>query len=40
MYHMAPNLLHVGYVVGLSYKNPYLNPYEEFQKFKTHKKIR
>jgi len=39
MYHMAPNLLHVGYVnficisnkvVGLSYKNPYLNPYEEF----------
>jgi len=30
MYHMEPNLVHLGYVVGLDYKNPYLNPYEEF----------
>lgn len=33
---MEPNLVHLGYVVGLDYKNPYLNPYEEFQKLKTH----
>lgn len=37
---MAPNLVHLGMVVGLDYKNPYLNPYEEFQRFKTHKSIR
>ena len=37
---MEPNLIHLGYVVGLDYKNPYLNPYEEFQKLKTHKEIR
>lgn len=36
---MEPNLIHLGYVVGLDYKNPYLNPYEEFQKLKTHKEI-
>jgi len=40
MYHMEPNLVHLGYVVGLDYKNPYLNPYEEFQKFKLHPQIR
>lgn len=40
MYHMQPNLIHLGYVVGLDYENPYLNPYEEFQKFKTHPYIR
>lgn len=40
MYHMKPNLIHAGFVVGLDYKNPYLNPYEEFQKWKTHKDIR
>jgi electron-transferring-flavoprotein dehydrogenase len=40
LYHMAPNLIHIGYVVGLDYKNPYLNPYEEFQQLKTHKEIR
>ena len=40
MYHMKPNLIHVGFVVGLDYKNPYLNPYEEFQRFKTHKDIK
>lgn len=37
---MNPNLIHIGLVVGLDYENPYLNPYEEFQKFKTHKIIR
>ena len=40
MYHMEPNLVHLGYVVGLDYKNPYLNPYEEFQKLKTHPEIK
>ena len=40
MYHMNPDLVHVGLVVGLDYKNTYLNPYEEFQKFKTHKVMR
>jgi electron-transferring-flavoprotein dehydrogenase len=40
LYHMKPNLIHVGMVVGLNYKNPYLNPYEEFQRFKTHPQIR
>lgn len=37
---MKPNLIHIGMVVGLNYKNPYLNPYEEFQTFKTHPQIR
>lgn len=40
LYHMEPNLVHIGLVVGLDYKNPYLNPYEEFQKLKTHDDIR
>ena len=31
LYHMDPNLVLAGYVVGLDYKNPYLSPYEEFQ---------
>lgn len=40
MYHQAPNVVHIGYVVGLDYKNPYLNPYLEFQKLKTHPTIK
>ena len=40
MYHMEPNFIHVGLVVGLNYKNPYLNPYEEFQKLKIHPEIK
>ncbi len=40
IYKLSDNLLSIGFVVGLDYKNPYLNPYEEFQKFKTHKKIK
>lgn len=31
LYHMKPNLVLIGMVVGLSFKNPYLNPYMEFQ---------
>jgi electron-transferring-flavoprotein dehydrogenase len=31
MYHIEPNHCHIGIVVGLDYKNPYVNPYEEFQ---------
>ncbi|MEX2615150.1 MAG: electron transfer flavoprotein-ubiquinone oxidoreductase [Alphaproteobacteria bacterium] len=40
LYHLEDNQVAVGYVVGLDYKNPYLSPYEEFQRFKTHPKIR
>lgn len=36
LYHMENHQLSVGFVIGLDYENPYLNPYEEFQKFKTH----
>ena len=40
LYHQAPDLVLVGLVVGLDYANPYLNPYQEFQRFKTHPDIR
>jgi len=40
LYHMERNLVSVGFVVGLAYANPYLNPYEEFQRYKTHPAIR
>ena len=33
---MAPNLVHVGLVVGLDYANPHLSPYKEFQRLKHH----
>lgn len=36
MYHFSENLVSVGMVLGLDYKNPYISPYEEFQKMKTH----
>ena len=39
-YHMENNLVAIGFVVGLSYTNPYLSPYEEFQRYKTHPAIR
>lgn len=39
VYHFEKNLLAIGFVVGLDYENPYLNPYEEFQRFKTHPMI-
>ena len=40
MYHLENNQVAIGYVVGLAYANPYLSPYEEFQRFKTHPSIR
>ncbi len=40
LYHLDDNLASVGFVVGLGYTNPYLNPYEEFQRYKTHPAIR
>ena len=40
LYHMEDNLVAVGFVVGLGYTNPYLSPFEEFQRYKTHPAIR
>ena len=40
LYHMENNLVAVGFVVGLGYSNPYLSPFEEFQRYKTHPAIR
>ncbi len=40
LYHMENNLVAVGFVVGLAYTNPYLSPFEEFQRYKTHPAIR
>ena len=40
IYHQENRQVAVGYVVGLSYANPYLSPFEEFQRFKTHPAIR
>ena len=40
LYHFGSNLVAVGLVVGLSYKNPYLSPFEEFQRYKLHPAIR
>ncbi|MEC8727684.1 MAG: electron transfer flavoprotein-ubiquinone oxidoreductase [Candidatus Puniceispirillales bacterium] len=40
LYHLNGNQVAVGYVIGLDYKNPHLSPFEEFQRFKTHPKVR
>ncbi len=40
LYHLENNQVAVGFVVGLGYDNPYLSPYEEFQRYKTHPAIR
>jgi electron-transferring-flavoprotein dehydrogenase len=40
LYHLDNNQVAVGFVVGLAYANPYLNPFEEFQRYKTHPAIR
>jgi electron-transferring-flavoprotein dehydrogenase len=40
LYHLENNLVAIGMVVGLDYKNPWLSPYEEFQRYKTHPAIR
>ena len=39
-YHLEDNLAAIGFVVGLGYSNPYLSPFEEFQRYKTHPAIR
>ena len=42
LYHLAgdENLVAVGFVIGLDYKNPYINPFKTFQQFKTHPHVR
>ena len=40
IYHLEDNQVAVGFVVGLDYQNPYLSPFDEFQRFKTHPRIR
>eukprot|EP00928_Gymnodinium_smaydae_P079660 TRINITY_DN63529_c0_g1_i1.p1 TRINITY_DN63529_c0_g1~~TRINITY_DN63529_c0_g1_i1.p1 ORF type:complete len:622 (-),score=154.29 TRINITY_DN63529_c0_g1_i1:102-1967(-) len=40
IYHMGDNLVHIGLIVGLDYPNPYLSPYQEFQQFKQHERVR
>ncbi|SAL80577.1 electron transport protein [Caballeronia arvi] len=40
LYHLDNNQVMVGFVVGLGYSNPYLSPFEEFQRYKTHPAIR
>jgi len=39
LYHWGDNLVSAGFVVGLDYENPYLNPYREFQRWKHHPDI-
>jgi electron-transferring-flavoprotein dehydrogenase len=40
LYHLENNLVSVGFVVGLAYENPYLSPFEEFQRYKLHPMIK
>jgi electron-transferring-flavoprotein dehydrogenase len=40
IYHFESDLVAVGFVVHLNYENPYLSPFEEFQRFKTHPLVR
>jgi electron-transferring-flavoprotein dehydrogenase len=40
LYHYGDNLVSVGFVVHLNYENPWLDPYKEFQQFKTHPLVR
>jgi electron-transferring-flavoprotein dehydrogenase len=40
LYHFGDRLVAVGFVVHLNYQNPYLSPFEEFQRFKTHPLVR
>ncbi len=40
LYHLEDNQVAVGFVVGLDYENPWLSPFDEFQRFKTHPAIR
>ena len=40
LYHLENNQVALGFVVGLNYENPYLSPFEEMQRWKTHPNIR
>ncbi len=40
MYHMEDNQVALGFITGLNYSNPYLSPFEEFQRWKTHPNVR
>jgi electron-transferring-flavoprotein dehydrogenase len=40
LYHMGGNKIAMGFITGLNYQNPYLSPFEEFQRWKTHPNIR
>jgi electron-transferring-flavoprotein dehydrogenase len=40
MYHLDNNMVSIGFVVGLDYTNPYLSPFEEMQRFKTHPAVK
>jgi electron-transferring-flavoprotein dehydrogenase len=40
IYHAADNKIAIGFVVGMDYQNPWLSPFEEFQRFKTHPAVR
>jgi electron-transferring-flavoprotein dehydrogenase len=40
LYHFGENLVAVGFVVHLNYRNPWLSPFEELQRYKTHKLVR
>ncbi|MBK5961066.1 electron transfer flavoprotein-ubiquinone oxidoreductase [Rhodoplanes elegans] len=40
LYHYGENLVAVGFVLHLNYENPYLSPFDEFQRFKTHPLVR
>jgi electron-transferring-flavoprotein dehydrogenase len=40
LYHFDENLVSVGFVLHLNYENPYLSPFQEFQRFKTHPLVR
>ncbi|MCH1531023.1 MAG: electron transfer flavoprotein-ubiquinone oxidoreductase [Gammaproteobacteria bacterium] len=40
IYHAPNNQLYLGLIISLDYKNPNMSPYNEFQKWKTHKKVK
>ncbi|NOG69132.1 electron transfer flavoprotein-ubiquinone oxidoreductase [Roseicella sp. DB1501] len=40
LYMLGENLVSIGFVIGLDYPNPWLSPFDEFQRFKTHPEVR
>jgi electron-transferring-flavoprotein dehydrogenase len=40
LYHFGDNLISYGFVIGLDYRNPWLSPFDEMQRFKTHPAVR